>query len=325
MKLSVIVCCFNSEERLLETLTSLSKQKTKYLWELLIIDNNSSDNTSSFAKQCWKNLETSTQIKIITEPKPGLSNARKTGVLNSTGEFIIFCDDDNHLYEDFIDTAITIMEKHPKIGALCGKNIPLHDTKLNDIVKNNLVAYACGHEKKKEGLLDKTTCPWGAGLTLRSSIIKSIYSSGFESLLNDRKGTELSSGGDTEICYIIHCLGYDWYYSPKLKLKHKLPEERLNFEYLKKLFFGFGKASVIIDWYYKRGEIVNQKQPIPWWKAYVSQHLILIRKKHSNSKQQAILEKEFEKGVLHQLYKERNNFKNNQKKVQLFIKSVKKK
>ena len=75
---SIIVCCYDSEQRITETLISLSNLivPDQYSVELIIVDNNSSDNTLEKASSVWEGLGSKFPIKIVSEPKQGLINAR---------------------------------------------------------------------------------------------------------------------------------------------------------------------------------------------------------------------------------------------------------
>ena len=95
---SVIICCYNSSKRLGETLKHLSVQKINDTpCEIIIVDNASTDNTASLARETWDALGSSIPMRIINESKPGLSHAREAGINASSYTYIIFCDDDNWL------------------------------------------------------------------------------------------------------------------------------------------------------------------------------------------------------------------------------------
>ena len=66
-KISIIVCCYNSEKRLPKTLEYLSNLifGSNEEIELIIVDNNSSDNTFSIAKHIWENLGNPYVIKVV--------------------------------------------------------------------------------------------------------------------------------------------------------------------------------------------------------------------------------------------------------------------
>ena len=78
--------------------------------------------------------------------------------------------------------------------------------------------------------------------------------------MTDRKGNVLSSGGDTEICYALRNEGWKIRYDSKLKFKHYITSERLEWDYIKKLFRGFGRASTGLDHYLKSYKKLSQKK-----------------------------------------------------------------
>lgn len=316
MKTSVVICCFNSASRITPTLEALSFQKTNCEWEIILVDNNSKDNTIIKSQKIWNELNANIPFRIVKEINSGLSSARKTGVLNAKGELIIFCDDDNHLDPMFVQNAVSIMENDNNIGALCGLNEPLTEIELPDIVKKHISAYACGHFGMQTQYLEDKTVPWGAGLVVKRAFLSKLYDNNFESLLSDRKGKELSSGGDTEFCYILKLLGYKWKYDTRLKLKHAIPTNRLNEEYLKKLYFGFGKADAVIEWYYGQGHRNRITATLIWVKVYIKQKLFF--KKHAPKDQ---FQKEWQKGYLDQLWNDKKTFNKKRKSVKTFLKT----
>jgi glycosyltransferase involved in cell wall biosynthesis len=319
MKLSIILCCYNSATRIEPTLSALSSQQTEYPWEIILVDNNSSDNTSEMARKTWNTYSNSIPFFIVEEKTPGLSAARKKGIVEAKGELILFCDDDNHLSPDYIQQAVQIMAKDTMIGALCGFNDALIEGHLPDRIKQHLTSYACGHEGMESCYLEDRIVPWGAGLVLRAEFLKRLYHLNFESLLSDRTGKELSSGGDTEICYLLRLCGYRWKYDNRLYLKHAIPSNRLNIEYLKRLYSGFGHANVIIDWYYKRGEINTLKHEVNWWKAYLMQRWYFIKNPIKKSDKNADLSNAYREGYLEKLIEERKRFRSKQITIRKII------
>jgi glycosyltransferase involved in cell wall biosynthesis len=98
INVSIIICCYNSESRISSTLEHIAKQKIENLQlEVILVDNNSNDNTAKVAIEVWSKLGNPFSLSILKEPTPGLSYARKKGVSSANGEIIIFCDDDKIL------------------------------------------------------------------------------------------------------------------------------------------------------------------------------------------------------------------------------------
>ena len=91
---SVIICCYNSVSRLHDTLTHLLKQKySGFGFEIIIVDNASTDETSAFAEKLLSN-QTGISYTVVNEPESGLSFARKRGYITAQYGFLLYCDDD---------------------------------------------------------------------------------------------------------------------------------------------------------------------------------------------------------------------------------------
>ena len=97
--ISIIICCYNSAKRLPETLAHLANQQVDggVRWELILVNNNSTDETEVVAQNLWGALGSPAPLKIFEEPLPGLSYARNNGMKKAIYEVFLFCDDDNWL------------------------------------------------------------------------------------------------------------------------------------------------------------------------------------------------------------------------------------
>ena len=241
MDLSVIVCCYNSAQRIRPTLEHLAKQKTttSLKWEVIIVDNNSDDGTSELVFQIWKELKSEIAFNVVHENSPGLSNARKKGIVSANGEILIFCDDDNWFEEHYVQIAYDLMLEDKSIGMLGGIGAEVIEGEKPNWFENVKLAYAVGPQNIIDGdVTYKKGYVYGAGYVVRKSVLTSIYEKGFVNQLSDRVGNVLVSGGDNEIGYMIGLSGYKVYYSSKLKFKHYLPKSRLKTSYLCSLIKG---------------------------------------------------------------------------------------
>lgn len=99
-KVTIIVPVYNSGETLTRCLNSLCKQDYRDL-EILLVDNNSTDNSSAI---CEKYSQNDYRIRVLQEKKQGPSAARNKGILAGTGDILCFVDSDDEL---ICDTAIT--------------------------------------------------------------------------------------------------------------------------------------------------------------------------------------------------------------------------
>jgi glycosyltransferase involved in cell wall biosynthesis len=233
---SIIICCYNSAIRIKRTLEHLAQLHLGNLCcELILVDNNCTDNTVDLASRIWVTYSSPFPIKVVTEMIPGLSNARRAGVLASQGEIIIFCDDDNWLDKNYVVRSFKIMGDDNNIGALCGTNIATADIVFPEWFTTYQKFYAVGVMSFESGDVTHNGWIWGAGMVFRRKIMIDLWESGFKHHTTDRKGSELSTGGDVEICkWLIFC-GYKLIYDSSLLLYHFIPKERISLEYLKNL------------------------------------------------------------------------------------------
>ena len=75
---SIAICTFNGEERLPATISHLKRQSTdkRLDWEVIVIDNASTDSTARVARECWGD-DGPAPMRIIHEPRLGLVHARE--------------------------------------------------------------------------------------------------------------------------------------------------------------------------------------------------------------------------------------------------------
>jgi glycosyltransferase involved in cell wall biosynthesis len=122
--ISVIICAHNSAERLPPTMQALARCTAEFPVEIILVDNNSTDDTAERAKAAWHDCgNICFAFKIIRESQAGLSYARRAGVRAASFDVILFCDDDNWLAEDYLINAVRIMQD-PTIGAAGGCSSP---------------------------------------------------------------------------------------------------------------------------------------------------------------------------------------------------------
>src|SRR5258708_22362717 len=164
---SVIVCCFNSSLRLHETLLHLSLQKTSesLLWEIVLVDNASTDNTKEVARRNWKEYgKSSVPLKIIDQPIQGLSFARAKGIEVSAYDILIFCDDDNWLESNYVQNAFSLVNSDLHIGALGGTGMAVNDSDLPTWFDKYKYSFACYAQGESDGeLTNPTAALYGAG------------------------------------------------------------------------------------------------------------------------------------------------------------------
>ncbi|MCF8463890.1 MAG: glycosyltransferase family 2 protein [Flavobacteriales bacterium] len=267
---SVIVCCYNSEKRLVPTLHHLFKQRVNPLvnWEIIIVNNNSNDATASVALQLHEQQGNSITFRVIDEPKPGLSNARNAGFLAAEYEFVLMVDDDNWLSENYVETVYSHLQNNPKAAMVGGLGEPELEEAAPSWFNDYASCYATGPQAKTGAApLKHADELYGAGCAIRLTALEHIKHCGFKNILSDRTGASLMSGGDTELCLALRMAGFELLYDERIHFKHFLPKGRVTWLYLRKLFQGFGQSKALTDVYIStmRNEPIPTNQRFPFW------------------------------------------------------------
>ena len=170
--ISVIICCYNSGERLPTTLEHLALQQVpKHIsWELIIVDNHSTDGTTSAAEREWKKYFIDIPFQIVYEENPGLSYARRKGVKTASYEFLLFCDDDNWLDKNYLHYAYEIMVRNPNTGVLGGRSEGYFEQEKPSWFPHFEQAYALGRQMSATGIANRRRYLAGAGMVVRKPI-----------------------------------------------------------------------------------------------------------------------------------------------------------
>jgi glycosyltransferase involved in cell wall biosynthesis len=248
---SIVVCCHNSAGRLPETLAHLARQRaTGIPWEVIVVDNASTDGTAEVARRLWPELPPA-PLRIVRESRLGLSYARQRGLAEARYELVSFVDDDNWVCSGWVQTAHEIMASHPDVGACGGFNEAEFETPaVPQWFQEYQGCYSVGAQGSAPGDVTWTRdWLWGAGLTVRQSAWRALADAGFRPRLVDRRGVALTSGGDHELCAALRLAGWRLWYDPRLCLMHFLPSFRLTWKYLRRLHRGSGPATVGLDAY----------------------------------------------------------------------------
>jgi glycosyltransferase involved in cell wall biosynthesis len=275
---SVVICCYNSERRITETLKHLSKQNVdpSVCWEIILVDNASSDNTNTVAEGFWSTTNTTVDLRIVREGKPGLAYAREKGISEAKFNIIIFCDDDNWLSPSYIQKSFELAQHYSEFGAIGGEGIPVSDAERPNWFEAYKKYYACYPQSSHSGeLLEPMSFLYGAGLIINRKNLMNLKSQGFESILSDRIGANLTSGGDNELCYALTLAGHKLYYSADLKFHHYIPASRLTKDYLLRLIkaISYSSMKLVLYHYAIRDNKVNR---LSWFKDFLYRLYVLL-------------------------------------------------
>ncbi len=264
-----MICCHNSSARLPETLAHLSRQKVDpgIPWEVLIVDNASTDDTAQRARQLWPESAPA-PLRVIPEPQKGKAYACLRGMEEARYEFIGIIDDDNWAAEDWVETAYHEMLAHPDVAVLGSSSSPAFGAPPPPWFHQVELMYAITPKAWKAG--DFTRDPgalWGAGMVVRKSAWLAVRELNSPHLMSGRLKNSLAAGEDNELCYQLRLAGWKLWYEPKLHFQHFLPEGRLKWEYARRLFYGGGVASAMLHPYQLSLDRMGAAQPASYYKS----------------------------------------------------------
>jgi glucosyl-dolichyl phosphate glucuronosyltransferase len=102
---TVIVPTRNRSSYLHDCLESLARQRSRFHFEVVVVDNGSSDDTPRVVDR-WCRQDP--RFRAVLESRPGLSRAKNAGVKQARGELLLFIDDDAIVEEGWIDSYLDL-------------------------------------------------------------------------------------------------------------------------------------------------------------------------------------------------------------------------
>lgn len=243
-KFSFITCTFNRADALKETLASICAQDfDKNQYEILVIDNNSTDNTSSiiewYIKECPEQ-----RICSIKESKQGLSNALNRGIREAEGEFLIYVDDDETINANHLTKLSEYLHQYPDAVLIGSPVIPIYEgvePKWMSHFTQRLIGgyFNEGNQVKK---LDKSKYP-GTGHTI---IKRELYNEfGLYNTTLGRTGKSLIGAEDKDMFYRLQKGGIECYYFPEIPIYHHITKEKQTDQFFDKLTYSIGVSEQI--------------------------------------------------------------------------------
>lgn len=236
IKYSIIICSYNRYNFLVETIESiLYVLKPRNDYEILIIDNNSKDETIQ-VKDIYNSNE---KVKYFLELKQGLSYARNRGMLESKGEILIYLDDDIEIVNDYFVVCDELFDDK-SISIVGGKVLPFKVNIPTWIPKKYyfLVSIYDQGEFQKE-----VTYVMGGNFAIRSIVAEQI---GLYNTSLGRNGKSLGGGEEIDYQNRARNMGFKIIYHPKLNILHKI-NEKLNLNYILEYANKVGESERIID------------------------------------------------------------------------------
>jgi glucosyl-dolichyl phosphate glucuronosyltransferase len=238
MDISVVLSTYNRCEILSRALRHLGSQEAPGIeYEVIIVDNNSSDSTRQIA-------ETFTQrdgrFRYVFEARQGLSYARNTGICFARADSIAFTDDDVEVSTDWIYQIHRALLRHPEAEFIGGRVLPLLNGPLPAWAHLKMSPFALqdlGEQAGKICSRDRR-CLIGACLVARR---RALAKAGLFSTETQRVEDGVGSTEDADWERQVWNYGGYGMYVPEIVVYSPLSKDRLLKAYHRRWHMGHGK------------------------------------------------------------------------------------
>ena len=238
--LTLALCTHNHADRLACTLSALAQLvPPACAWELLIVDNASTDNTSQLvAASDWRTP--AMNVRVVREEKLGLSNARNRAIREATGEYIIFMDDDETPDPHWLGAyeRVILAERPDALGGRI--EVMFEDGERPAWLRDELLGFLgkLDHGGVARRLVALDTPIFGGNFGFRRDLFARIGA--FDAGLG-RKGTSNTGGEDTEIYRRMIASGCNVWWVPDAVIHHRIQAGKLRRRYFLDLHFRQGR------------------------------------------------------------------------------------
>lgn len=243
MKCSVVIATCNRADDLRQTLTHMATLEPTCTWEVVVVDNNSTDRTADVVRELAVHYPV--PLRYVFEREQGRSAALNAGIAAATGEVIATTDDDVRVAPDWIDQAVGALDRFA-CDYVGGKVLPIwggpRPAWLPDHGGRHWAVIALldyGAEPKPFG----TQVPLGVNMSFRR---EAFDRAGLWDNRVGRKAGTLLGQEVREWCLRGRAAGLVGYYVPDLRVRHIIPASRLNKRYFRRWFYWRGISRALL-------------------------------------------------------------------------------
>ena len=242
-KISVIICTYNRSDYISKALNSLAQQTFPVdHYEIIIVNNNSTDETDALCKSFLQEHPHLNCFYFI-EKQQGLSYARNRGIAESSGDILVFMDDDAQADKNYLQEICRFFENTPDAEACGGRIYPDYESKRPDWMSSFLLPLTSTVDMgDKIKVFKGAKYPVGANMAFKKEVFQK------HGLFNTdlgRKGTNLDGSEEKDIFLKIKKDKKQIYYLPFAIVKHQVPDKRLTYDFFKRQALGIGKSEKI--------------------------------------------------------------------------------
>lgn len=243
MRFSIVIATYKRADVLGATLDSLSRLQPAAPWEVIVVDNNSPDDTRAVVEKSARTFPV--PLRYAFEREQGRSAALNHGFRLAAGDIIVTTDDDVRVEPDWLTRIEAALERQ-HCDYVGGRVTPLWDgarprwlPATNGQLWAVIALLDYGPLPVKFGM----RVPLGVNMALRRDAIARI--GGFDVRVGRKAGTLLGQEV-REWCIRAHAGGLVGYYVPDIVVQHLIPADRLTKAYFRRWFFWRGISRAML-------------------------------------------------------------------------------
>lgn len=238
-RITIAICTYNRAGLLRQTLADIAAQQFPHdHYEVLVIDNNSRDNTQEVVAGF---ASARPAPRHILETRQGLPHARNRAIAEARGDILVFADDDVLLDPSWLSqlTAPFAADSSRRIAVVGGEVLPVFPHGLPPWVAEWHAPLAF---RSDAGPLTPQQSPMGANLAFRREVFAQLGN--FSAALG-RTGKNLFAGEEVEMIRRVRAAGFEVWFAPRAVAKHQMPASRTTFRYAARHAFDSARSRVV--------------------------------------------------------------------------------
>jgi glycosyltransferase involved in cell wall biosynthesis len=238
-----VIATFNRAAVLAETLESLASLQPNGSWEVVVVDNNSPDNTRQVVEAAARTFPV--PLHYVFEKEAGRSAALNSGFRVARGDILVTTDDDIRVDPDWIDRIAAGFEAHG-CDYIGGRVLPIWPCALpgwlparREVLCGVIAVLDYGSEPVRYG----ARVPLGVNMAIRRGAVR--RAGDFDCRIGRKAGTLLGQEV-REWCVRAHAAGLVGYYVPDVVVHHLIPRDRLTKSYFRRWYYWRGVSRAIL-------------------------------------------------------------------------------
>lgn len=241
---TVAVCTLDRPRLLEQTLASLERLRVPddLAWEVLVVDNSDRGKVQTVVKR----FVSAVPLRVVREPRLGLSHARNRSVAEARGRWIVWIDDDVRVSSTWLTAYVEAFRVWPTMGFFGGPIRPVLEGQPPRWLKRAFESVPAVREAYGErnlgsvpgAIRHRDRAPYGGNMAIRKDVLSPRP---FDPNLG-RRGDMLVGGEELAVLEGLLDEGHEGRWVPGAKLVHVIPPSRQSVAFLRAYFRGQGRV-----------------------------------------------------------------------------------